>query len=86
LAQPYLTDSELKQFKERIEATYNLGKEHQVKLTHTGNSEEYTMADIFLLLYSDRFDKSSRRLYWATCALIGLTIILAILTVILAYK
>jgi hypothetical protein len=93
MAESYLFEDELKEFKERIKATYFLGEKYDAKLTHPGNISQYNPLDVILAFYtgrlersSERLEKSSNRLNALTWGLIILTGILAVLTGITVWK
>jgi F420-0:gamma-glutamyl ligase len=62
MVEPYPTDSEFKNFVERMKATYDLAKKHGIKLTNPENIDAYNPLDVILALYTERLDKSSKRL------------------------
>ena len=79
MTKPYLSESEVEEFKARIRATFDLGEKHGAKFTNPGNIS-FNPVEVIGALSVDRLDKSSRRLEWLTWALVGLTVILTILT------
>ena len=86
MAKSYLTEKELKEFKARLEATAELGKKYDAKFTLLGNITSFNPLDVVLALYTERLDRSSRRLNCLTWALIALTAVLAVLTGISLWK
>jgi transketolase N-terminal domain/subunit len=84
MAKSFITEDELKDFKERMQATVERAKTHGIELT--SGSISYNPLQVMLALYTDRLDKSSRRLICLTRVLIILTVILAILTGISVWR
>lgn len=86
MKKPYLDENEIKEFKERLQATIDLGAKHDMKFTILGNISSFNPLDVILALSTERLDKSSKRLNRLTWVLIALTVILAILTGISVWK
>jgi hypothetical protein len=85
MARSFLSEDEMKEFNDRIKATNELGKKFNIKFTSPETIQHNTL-EVVSALYTERLEKSSKRLNYLTLALVGLTIILAVFTVILVCK
>jgi hypothetical protein len=86
MVESFLTEDEVKGLIARLDATWAIGEKYKAKLMHPGNVMQFNTLDVIVALYSERLDKSSKRLNKLTLALIILTIILAILTGVSVWK
>lgn len=86
MAESFLTENEIKQLIARLDATWEFSEKYKAKLMSPHNVGQFNTLDVIVALYSERLDKSSKRLNWLTIALTGLTSILAILTAVMLWK
>lgn len=82
MAEPYISEDDIKLFRERIDATYDLCEKHNIKLTTKGYISAFNPLDVIMAVSVERLDKSSKRLDYLTKVLIGLTIVLAVVGII----
>ena len=85
MVKPYVSEREMKQFQERTQATAELAKKYDVNV-NSGSDVQYNLFELIIALYSERLDSSSKKLNSLTWALIGLTLVLAVLTGILVWR
>ena len=85
MSKSFLTEMEVKEFNDRLNAMRELARKYGMQIT-AGAGMGYNPLDVILTFYSERLETSSQRLNSLTWALIGLTIILAVLTGILVFK
>ena len=82
MPKPYLSEGDIKDFKERLDCTYELAKEHGVPLVSKGNIIGYNPLDVIMIVSIDRLNKSSKILNRLTKILIILTIVLAVIGIV----
>ncbi|HEX79034.1 MAG TPA: hypothetical protein G4O19_02640 [Dehalococcoidia bacterium] len=82
MAEPYISDNDIKLFRERIDATYDLCEKHSIRLTTKGHISAFNPLDVIMAISIERLDKSSKRLNYLTKVLTGLTIVLAVVGII----
>jgi hypothetical protein len=80
-AKPLITAEELEEFKERLEATVELGMTHGIMFASTGQTL-FNPLDVSLVMSTERLDKSSRRLNVLTKILIALTFVLIVVGIV----
>ncbi len=77
MAEPYISENDVKKFIERYETTVRLGKKEGVAFPPIGNVYQKPI-DVIMSVYAERLDKSSKRLNRLTSLLIALTMVLTI--------
>jgi len=81
MAEPYISENDVKKFIERYKTTVSLGRKHGVAFTALGNAYQDPSA-VIISVFAEGLEKSSKRLICLTVALIILTSVLTIVEIL----
>ena len=85
MAKLYINEGDIKEITEKMKLITELGQKEGISINPVKYSV-FNPLQVVLAVSIDRLDKSSKRLNYLTWALVGLTVVLAILTGISVWK
>ena len=83
MANTYITEKDIKEFRQRFDATYDLCEKNKIKLTTKGYIGAFNPFDVIMMISIEHLYKSTKTLNVLTSVLIVLTIILVIVSIAL---